>query len=429
MQFSMNKIILTTFLLTICLYQLPDDCLAREEVIPHWETEEQIGQPLFTVKTYRRINPEEKTVRIDVVSEISYDMLMFVRTDTTFSASIELSLSISRQDVGQIDRLIQYHSIIVNDYESTNSRSDFLTCVFLINLLPEEYDLQLQLHDKESKRRETVRKALSVSKPTGVELFDLSDLVLARSSEEDHQNRLPSYPTTTGLVPDKSSMLFCYFDVYRKDPASVCKLELSVLDKTGAVVLIDSLSIIGGTELNSYFIPVHCEDLSYGRYKVVIQAEYATISIVRTTFFNINFHGLPSTINELDQAINQLKYIADEKEIKILREEFTSKKEQAFINFWNKNFPAEGEKINGKMIEYFNRIGYANERFSGGRDGWETDRGMIYIIYGAPDETEQHAYESNSAPYELWYYHQLGKRFLFRDDYGFGDYRLVSPVW
>ena len=38
------------------------------------------------------------------------------------------------------------------------------------------------------------------------------------------------------------------------------------------------------------------------------------------------------------------------------------------------------------MRNYFRRVEAANQYFSSYKEGWKTDRGMIYIIYGIPDE-------------------------------------------
>lgn len=38
------------------------------------------------------------------------------------------------------------------------------------------------------------------------------------------------------------------------------------------------------------------------------------------------------------------------------------------------------------MRNYFKRVEAANQYFSSYKEGWKTDRGMIYIIYGIPDE-------------------------------------------
>jgi hypothetical protein len=79
------------------------------------------------------------------------------------------------------------------------------------------------------------------------------------------------------------------------------------------------------------------------------------------------------------------------------------------------------------MDEYYLRVEYANENFSTNRDGWETDRGRIYVLYGEPTDIERHPFEINSKPYEVWYYDHLNRRFVFVDYTGFGDYELTWP--
>jgi hypothetical protein len=64
------------------------------------------------------------------------------------------------------------------------------------------------------------------------------------------------------------------------------------------------------------------------------------------------------------------------------------------------------------------------------RDGWKTDRGRVYILYGEPDEIRRYPSTQNSRPYETWLYRQLenGVEFDFIDRSGFGDYVLVNST-
>lgn len=50
------------------------------------------------------------------------------------------------------------------------------------------------------------------------------------------------------------------------------------------------------------------------------------------------------------------------------------------------------------MRNYFKRVELANQLFSSYKEGWKTDRGMIYIIFGTPDEV----YKTNER--EVWNY-------------------------
>ena len=80
------------------------------------------------------------------------------------------------------------------------------------------------------------------------------------------------------------------------------------------------------------------------------------------------------------------------------------------------------------MEEYFQRVEYVNEHFSGWQPGWETDRGMIYILFGPPDEIQRtNPSAGNSTIYQIWNYLKVSKQFVFRDQNGFGDYRLDTP--
>ncbi len=59
------------------------------------------------------------------------------------------------------------------------------------------------------------------------------------------------------------------------------------------------------------------------------------------------------------------------------------------------------------MRSYFRRVELANTYFSSYKEGWKTDRGMIYLIFGLPDEV------SKTGQKEIWYYKTSRARFTF----------------
>ena len=69
------------------------------------------------------------------------------------------------------------------------------------------------------------------------------------------------------------------------------------------------------------------------------------------------------------------------------------------------------------MAEYFNRADYAFFNFKTiyEKDGAKTDRGKIYILYGAPDDVKNTMNEKGEAQ-EIWIYHKLRKQFTFETD-------------
>jgi GWxTD domain-containing protein len=59
------------------------------------------------------------------------------------------------------------------------------------------------------------------------------------------------------------------------------------------------------------------------------------------------------------------------------------------------------------MRSYFKRVELTNQYFSAFKEGWKTDRGMIYLVFGVPDEL------GKNGGNEVWNYKALGARFTF----------------
>jgi GWxTD domain-containing protein len=68
-----------------------------------------------------------------------------------------------------------------------------------------------------------------------------------------------------------------------------------------------------------------------------------------------------------------------------------AEREQFIVQFWARRDPTPATPdVNEFKDEHYRRIGYANQKFASKIEGWKTDRGRVYIIYGPPDELEMH---------------------------------------
>jgi GWxTD domain-containing protein len=144
----------------------------------------------------------------------------------------------------------------------------------------------------------------------------------------------------------------------------------------------------------------------------------------------VRWQGLPRSIKDMDLAIEQVRYIAKDNEFSLLKDaKNADEKQERFIEFWKKRDPNPNTPRNEKMEDYYARVEYANKHFSHYIDGWRTDMGMIYIIFGAPNNVDRHPFEVDSKPYEIWAYYELNYSIVFVDETGFGDYRLQTPIW
>jgi GWxTD domain-containing protein len=60
------------------------------------------------------------------------------------------------------------------------------------------------------------------------------------------------------------------------------------------------------------------------------------------------------------------------------------------------------------MRSYYQRVEQANRHFTGYKEGWKTDMGMIFTVFGAPSEV------SRTTSNEVWYYEGLKTKFIFQ---------------
>jgi GWxTD domain-containing protein len=87
----------------------------------------------------------------------------------------------------------------------------------------------------------------------------------------------------------------------------------------------------------------------------------------------------------------EVRWIITDEERKAFSRLETDDERQNFIEqFWLRRDPSPDTEENEYREEHYRRIAWANDRFASGIPGWKTDRGMIYIKFGPPDEREEH---------------------------------------
>jgi GWxTD domain-containing protein len=181
---------------------------------------------------------------------------------------------------------------------------------------------------------------------------------------------------------------------------------------------------------NQYFKDLDSLKINLGKYLLKVTLEDSSGKVIDTSskVFISRWFGVPVTITDLDKAVDQLIYIANPEDLQYIKAAADRlEKAKRFVAFWRKQDPNPADEYNPVFNVYFNRVAYANENFSTySLEGWRSDRGMVLIILGAPDNIDRHPFEYYSKPYEVWQYYNLNRQFLFIDNSGFGDYRL-SP--
>jgi GWxTD domain-containing protein len=100
-------------------------------------------------------------------------------------------------------------------------------------------------------------------------------------------------------------------------------------------------------------------------------------------------------------------------------------------DFWKARDQFSDTPQNEFFLSYFQRVEVANARYNTlSRQGWKTDRGRIYLMYGEPTEIERYPSQIETRPYEIWQYTEIegGVFFIFADLLGFSDYNLIHST-
>lgn len=110
-------------------------------------------------------------------------------------------------------------------------------------------------------------------------------------------------------------------------------------------------------------------------------------------------------LTELDDLIAALAYLTSDRELNTLREGSTAaERRRRFDAFWGTLF--NDRRVAAGVIRlYYERVEQANRLFTSHKEGWKTDRGMVYVLLGPPefvetrpdDETWHYAYGTRDA--------------------------------
>jgi GWxTD domain-containing protein len=129
-------------------------------------------------------------------------------------------------------------------------------------------------------------------------------------------------------------------------------------------------------------------------------------------------------------------YLINKEEREAFRRLTSNEARDKFMeDFWEIRNPNPGSPTNSYREEIYQRIAFADARFSigSGMEGWRTDRGRTYITLGAPKQKQVYRNSANLYPIEIWFYSNANPALppffyvMFYQREGSGDYRFYSP--
>ncbi|RKX26929.1 MAG: hypothetical protein DRP46_10395, partial [Candidatus Zixiibacteriota bacterium] len=359
-----------------------------------------------------------------------------------YRADYEVTGTIYDDDGRQVTAFSNEKSITVATYGATVSPGDFRISQIDHYLPPGKYKVEFHLVDKNSGndlkatlKAELIRYDNRNPQLSSIELVHAVDTAFVDSVFR--KGNLTIIPAVSRQVSgDINARLLCYIEVYQgHSKKKNVEIITKILDDRLRTVYIDTLTSTfpKSGDIIREVRQVALDNIESGDYSIDIALRSRRDKVVdrmRTDFF-LYWSPEAMILNDFNTAIAQLRYIADPGEIKGMKKAETNEERLSLWNdFWLARDPSPGTPENEIKDTYYHRIAYANRNFGVmKKPGWSTDRGMIYIEYGEPDQVEDYPFELDSKAYQIWYYYHHGdpRKFVFIDEWGDNDFRLLYP--
>ena len=383
----------------------------------------------FDVRAFNTASDSVRLSRLIVQVTFDYDQLQFIKTGKKqFRADYEGSITLSDTNRTEVESTTWKGSIQVHDFEQTNSVIDFETSFAALKVPPGDYQLQVKLTDVE-----TGRSGLREGPVRLRNFFDskmtVSDLLFLKSIaflfDEFETNVFPEESADSDTAG-----LFVYIEVYNVAAGDSIFLDYEVLKDGGETLLSVSDRIASAGQFTKAFIRLPPAIAFRTPLSARINIRHAEDSLeVEQTLGGFE-QRRPEVYADLANSIEQLKYIADKKEIRRMLALTGEEQITAFEEFWAQRDPIPDTVANEYREEYYRRIEIANRRFKGYQNGWRTDMGMVLIKLSLPQYTDKGFVDTfrdpmaSRYPPVIWYYPNFNRRVIF--EYQGSEYRIAN---
>jgi GWxTD domain-containing protein len=392
---------------------------------------------------------------VEIYMQFVSSSIKYEAKNEGLQGKIAIRLNVTQKDSSFFSDVYILESPIMKD----SIVEDFYD-VIRFAIKPGKYDFKIELSDvinEKSKAIKAESELVVKDLSKNISISDLEIAEFARKSEENSnftKSGLYILPRLTNYYPSELTKIPVYFEVYNSNllSDSIFILKQIVRNSETSEELFDYeyyskhnkssvVPIIRGVDITN--LPTGNYELEFSildRSKKIQVVHSYTFERTNMLDQNLNLDNLvldPAFQNSisndsLDFFLESLIPIAKQSEIlNIISTLKTKNKEVArkhIQGFWVKTSPTNPYEA---WISYKQQVQFVQKLYSNNfQDGYETDRGRVYLKYGAPTNIIQKETSPSEYPYEIWQYNKIerfsNKRFIFYNpDLVNNTYRLL----
>ena len=362
---------------------------------------------------------EDGSPKLNVAFSVFYQSLSFNMKEGELTANGEFSVNVyaGRSSGGELIHSDTFpYTIVAGSSDEANSFRRFLSSLNI--LLDDMYrDLYIIVSNVDHQTGFTVSKEYQSGFPSGSEATAISDLLLS-TIEDGVLNPFPSRQVATAA--DTLSIAFFVRDMNATSYNVTVRIERIRTDTTHAQLLgipLQNRSLYErGIDLNnttpvytfqgssatgetqSFSFPFKKPPMGVYRFtaSVYVDGQETPVSSKSETIIvrSPNFPAVAS----IEEMARPLAYLMKESEYKAMMKLTDPEEMRRTVDlFWLENLGDTRSATEAMQIFYGN-VEDANLLFSNFKEGWKTDMGKVYVLFGAPVFTQR------SVNRNFWFY-------------------------
>lgn len=368
-------------------------------------------------------SPHSDTTLSLLTLSLTARTLTFTREGDRFRAGYTVSADVRR--AGSIAHHFEAKETVrVKSFKETTRGEESIIFQEYFPLTPGDYSLTLAVRDESGSRVGNYegRITVPVIDPRGLS----SSIPVHEASPRSSVDSVPHLVTSprSTAVFGRDSVITTYVEAYGLDRDR--PIRATVRGDKGRVLWTDSVMLPKTGEVSSGLVHVPVSEVGIGAMDLVL-ARTDAVDSTRTPLFVSFGDELP--VASFEDMLSYLRFFAAPHRIKALRDASEEARSDVWATFLRETDPIPTTPQHEALQAYFTRIQQANVEFrEEGSAGWLSDRGMVYVGLGQPDNIYEPGIGqlNQRGQAQMWEYQRLQLRLVFVDQTGFGRWRLTT---
>ena len=385
----------------------------------------------FRISALGFINLEGQAV-IQVSSDISYGSLTFKNVDGKEVAKVSLRIRTVNMNTGD-SKIVQKDFQIDSGRELFEINEELFTYTEEIEVEPGEFSVVVNFKDEFSDKEYIQQTEAFVPDPSD----QITDLTTVRLSGKSNTNPvsqfspLTTYNITTSLdslrfdflitndisnqpLTIRSRLIRFHADLSPSDPMSnrnpsSSNIEYKGIDYREYDIIEETVRYLD--QQGSVMIEFKYPMLEVGNYRFEVRAsDLDQDELYKARDFAVRKENFPTILTAHEFAEPLVYLMGKNEHQKLMDMDDSEQIKEEMDRFWLSNI---GSMSRAQLVinKFYSRVERANKQFTNFKEGWKTDRGKIFILFGPP------WYSNKSMEQLTWSYtHNVSDReynFLF----------------